>query len=248
MLKVSTQQVEAFRSSAVKNFENEMVQHVKKFFPTHYKLLGESPIRNTIRFGYHKATTYEFTTKRSVSIFISCMLAFGSSFDTDPQFVWAQKILTNKNIDPVMKTNNLRDKMIETFNRITGPKQLDLHKSLRHIYDNRNELYNMIITLPLADVQNVLEEIYPKKYKAICAESKILINLGIRNAKQYQLLSEGSIVLYIVFMFMLGSGFDMDPQFKLAGDILNDITIQENKKSESLWECGISFIGKIKDK
>jgi hypothetical protein len=69
------------------------------------------------------------------------------------------------------------------------------------------------------------------------------------NAYKYNLLSEPEMLLYVVLMFIMGSGFDSDPQFPWAKNILDDNSIQDAEKPALLFGRAIeqlrSFVTNI---
>ena len=74
----------------------------------------------------------------------------------------------------------------------------------------------------------MLSNLFPEKYEYIgedCVNG--LIQLGVESAKRYEITGERGLAVYIGLMFILGSGFDNDPQFPWAAEILNDETITD---------------------
>ena len=54
-----------------------------------------------------------------------------------------------------------------------------------------------------------------------------LVQIGIESAQDYNITGERGIVIYTGLMLMIGSGFDQDPQFPWAGDVLQDGAIRD---------------------
>src|SRR5687768_1038870 len=96
MLIIKNAQVKAFGNAALKNFEEEMVRHVKEFFPNHYRMIRENELRTFINYAFLRAKEYGFTTKRNVCLYLNNMLALGSNFDHDPLYPWVYDILKEK--------------------------------------------------------------------------------------------------------------------------------------------------------
>jgi hypothetical protein len=63
------------------------------------------------------------------------------------------------------------------------------------------------------------------------------IDLGIERAFAYGLTGETAIFFYLELMFVLGSGFDRDPMFPWAGEILTDPTIvNQYERTDRLYD------------
>ncbi|MGA2987545.1 MAG: hypothetical protein ABSG32_27460 [Terriglobia bacterium] len=97
MLTLRSAQVEAFDAAAVKDFEELMVPHLKKFFPEFFEAAGEPKVREFIRYGVKRSGSYQITAKRDVSRYIDLMVSLGRDFDQDPDLSWAGEILRTCN-------------------------------------------------------------------------------------------------------------------------------------------------------
>jgi hypothetical protein len=93
MLVISAQQMKALGQAALKNFEDEMVVHSKKFSPRLCEVLGDEQLREAIRRAIGRAGEYGFDLRGPVRLYIEMMFLYGSSFDTDPQYPWAAQAL-----------------------------------------------------------------------------------------------------------------------------------------------------------
>jgi hypothetical protein len=63
MLKIRKEQMEVFEQAAIRNFEDEMVQHLKKFSPRHCDVIGEDNVREVIRLGIERGKKYNLTNR-----------------------------------------------------------------------------------------------------------------------------------------------------------------------------------------
>ena len=89
-----------------------------------------------------------------------------------------------------------------------------------------------------------LEEFFPKHCEILGEEqARKAIRLGIERAKQYDLVSERDLHLYVGLMFMLGSYFDQDPQLPWAAKILTDENIvYPNDRADQLYDRAMVFL------
>ncbi len=86
MLKMRPAQMAAFREAASRSFENEMVEHGKKFVPLLSEEIGEDQLRLAVRRTIERSDYYGFTLKGPIRLCVELMFLFGSDFDTDPQY------------------------------------------------------------------------------------------------------------------------------------------------------------------
>src|SRR5215813_3629565 len=96
MFVLTDKQLQSFTEAHLRQFESEMLEHIREFFPDHLRVAGEEAVRATIRYGYDRATSHGFTTKRNVCLYLNNMILFGSNFDHDPQYPWVQEILQDE--------------------------------------------------------------------------------------------------------------------------------------------------------
>jgi hypothetical protein len=84
--------------ATLKSFEDRMVIHLNKCFPSQCKAWGEPAVRDTIRYGVERAATHDITSKREVCKYIDLMVVFGRDFDQDPTLPWASSILGDRTL------------------------------------------------------------------------------------------------------------------------------------------------------
>lgn len=95
MLLIREKQQESLVQASAAAFEDRMLQHIRKHFPSHYEALGEANCLDLIRFGIERGAKHAFISERHVCKYIDLMLCFGVEFDTDPKQTWAAPILTD---------------------------------------------------------------------------------------------------------------------------------------------------------
>lgn len=251
MLKIRKEQYEELGKISLKRFEDSMVEHIKEFFPENYDVLGEAVVRNVIEYGVDRAEAHGFETEPDVNMYIDLMLLLGSNFDTDPQLPWAAEILQEESTEeesiaePVGRVEKLYDQAIEHLDHIEGPEDEYLANALDEVGEISFE------DLPLAPSDNIknttvsfLQRIWPEKCRALGTDAlNHLIRYGTESAQRYQITGQRGMVLYTVLMFILGSGFDMDPQFPWAANVLKEeSTINEAERIDRLYEEAMAFL------
>lgn len=247
MFQLQNKQTDIFKTVALKKFEDEMVDHIKQFFPNHYISMQEEAVRKTIMYGYFRAEIYGFTTKRNVCLYINTMMVLGSNFDYDPLYPWTQSMLRDNKEDPKVRIDKIADKTMEVFGQILGPLYLHINRALMNINSNADEIFARLTNNNLSGALQQLELLYPRKFQVLGEPSiNHMVKFGVDNANNYGITYQSNTLVYIACMFMMGSGFDKDPQFYWAGEILNDPAItDQDKKIKLLYDQAVSNLRKF---
>jgi hypothetical protein len=236
VLRVRAEQVAVFEQAAVRDFEDRMVAHLRKFAPSHFKFLTEAEVRQVICHGMKRAERHGFASRRSLRIYIELMLMLGSGFDADPQLPWAAELLNDERIiDETERIDCLRDKAWEYFNQLLpdfGNSVGDVRRKefLKQIRQLRQEGDAVLPEYASPQFQGraiaLLNQGLPEKCELLGEKSlRELIERGIHWARSYDITSAGGALLFIAVMFVLGSSFDKDPQLPWAARILKDRSI-----------------------
>ncbi|HXG17822.1 MAG TPA: hypothetical protein VNN62_01945 [Methylomirabilota bacterium] len=96
MLKIRQEQLDVFGTHARRQFEEQMVTHVKQFFREQCDRLGYSKVREVVRYGIQRAEDYGITNRSAICKYLNLMFAFGQDFDKDSRFPWARSILESQ--------------------------------------------------------------------------------------------------------------------------------------------------------
>lgn len=108
MLRIRQKQKKMLELAAREDFVERMRVHLEKFFPEHYKALGDDNCRELVDHGIKAAGAHDIVSERDVCKYIDLMLCLGMAFDKDPKFPWAGKILKDSSWDnPTQKTEAL---------------------------------------------------------------------------------------------------------------------------------------------
>ena len=220
-------QLQLFRSIALRRFADEMVDHLGAFSPPHLATLGKGGMRTVVQQGIDRAAGHGFTLRGPVRLYLESMLSFGSDFDADPQYPWAGEILAAAEpADQMERAEILYEKILDYRERVVGPDDAYLRAALRKI--------NLFIAQasPLFSgntVPGLLEEIsnlYPQKTADLGRSGlEELIGLGIEQAQRHCLASNRGYLLVTMLMLVLGCGFASDPLYPWVVDVLEDRTI-----------------------
>ena len=106
MLTIRREQFEVFAQADLRSFEEWVLAHLKRVFPSQSKTKGDDDLCELIRCGRPRAAAYGIQAKRDVCKYVDLMLVLGRDFDTDSRLPWAAEIL-QKSRDPVAKMHFL---------------------------------------------------------------------------------------------------------------------------------------------
>lgn len=238
MLVIRDKQIKALEDAAARNFENELVQHIKEFAPKHSEVIQDKGVRGVVRLGIERAETYGFTKRGPTRFYVELMFMFGSDFDTDFQLPWAEEILTNDIIKNEMERSDfLHEKMLEYLKQVARDKNEEYSlKALRRLKKARMEDYR--VAGGDFDKQAIvgLRDIYPQKCEYLGVELlQTLVKRAKVLAKEHSITSEKGKALFVALIFVLGHGFANDSLFPWVKTTLEDESIVgPNERAERL--------------
>ena len=90
---IRQQQMQSFEDYMQAQFEDRMVEHLRRFFPQTCQRLGEEGTRHAVREGIDAAGQHGITARCDVCTYIDIMFTFGRHFDSDPALPWAGHLL-----------------------------------------------------------------------------------------------------------------------------------------------------------
>jgi hypothetical protein len=100
MLVIRREQMEVFRRLAREQFENQMSDHLRKFFPAQLAHLDDRQLSVCITRAIDRAAGYGLTTRRSCGHFLNLAATFGWDFDTREENAWIGDWLSNPELGP----------------------------------------------------------------------------------------------------------------------------------------------------
>ena len=247
MLRIRNSQMQTFEQAAMSAFELRMVEHLRTYFPWHYRTWGPETAHAVVRYGCQKAQSYGFTTERDICLYLTLIATLGGNFDTDRQLLWAQQILTDTSMrEPTIRIDRLTDRAMEFLDQTVGKNDHYLNRALLRV---RNELDELLADPSFPDLPThalaMLEKLFPQKYRAV---GEVLlrgvVTDGVQRASTYGIMKRRGQLLFIGLMFMFGGGFDTDPQLPDLAVALNDSELAEQAKVEKLHQIALLYVEK----
>lgn len=90
---IRPQQMAVFAQSEREKFQDWVVNHLWRFFPTQCAATGEQGLRRIVLDGIEKAARHGIKSRAGVCKYIDLMVLLGRDFETDPRFSAAADIL-----------------------------------------------------------------------------------------------------------------------------------------------------------
>lgn len=223
MLTMRQEQVDTFQQNALKQFEDEMVEHLKGFSPQLCKTAGEPAVRRVIRLGIANAERYGLADRGPVRLYIEMMFTFGVDFDTDPLLPWARTALSDQTVHQKIRSERLhsccQDYITKAFGidsegavaalERTRTVTLDSFRSTGGDFDGK--------------ILSVLRAVYPTKCEYVGQGAlDLLLEKGKVAAADIGVATELVVAVIIGVMFAFGHGVLSDPLYPWVNSTLRD--------------------------
>jgi hypothetical protein len=248
MLTISKDQIESLNRATSERFVFRTLRHIETHFSTHWRIIGEAQLRVVIRLAVERAGRHRLTTERDVCLYLNLMLLLGSAFDADMQLPWATKILSDAAVpNPQGRLERVYDAALEYLDRVAGKRDEHWDRALKRVSTHVNDKTGMPSAANFDDdAISLLESIYPHKFAA--AGEKVIstfIAAAAQAAREHGAASRDHVMIYVSLAYMLGSGFDRDPQFPWADEILRNPTVPDPViRFERLRTEGLSMLNR----
>jgi hypothetical protein len=200
-------------------FEERLLSHIQQFFPVHWREVGPERLREVIRLGMTNASTYGLETQREIYLYVSLILYFGSSFDSDFQLPWAADGLKNPSeADPFARIDATYNEGLKYLGRLAGPDGRYTGMAIERFTNSFQRLNSSMETFP-----EMLARIHPQKYGELNqAQISKLAQQGQECGFDSAVVAKEGTFLCGGLAMLLGCGFVRDPQFFWAKEVLQD--------------------------
>ncbi len=250
MLVIRGPQIARLDTLSRHDFEDKLVEHVHTYFPNHARVLGEPRVRQVIDYGLARARLHGFTSERNLCLYLDLMLMLGSNFDVDPQLPWAAEVLTDPTIEhPTLRIDHLTNLAMDYLTRSAGVDDDHLERALAWV---RGGLPTLLAELDASPglwtdcATALLRQLWPERC-ALIGEAGLheLIRGAGESASQYDLHARRERATYLVCSFLLGSGFDSDPQHPWAIDALRGEGRDGPARATRLYQDGMAWMARL---
>lgn len=221
MFAIRSEQMEAVTRATLVGFEERALAWLAEDFPHRYRIAGPEPLRALVCSGMKRATDHGLLVERDVWVFVQLAMLLGIGFDEDPQYPWATAALGGVGEEELGELLHRRARAY--FVRAHGGDNEHLRRALLRL---RDEPARSLDSIPFdADLDRRLtawlEQVYPEKARVVGEE--VCRGLGreaVNLAKRYGFEDAAAAGVIAALMFLLGSGFDQDPQYPWASQAL----------------------------
>jgi len=238
--------LDAFQKSAMKSFEDEMIEHCKAFSPNLCKTLTPEQLRRAIQAAVENAGRYGFTRRGPVYFYVDCMLLFGSGFPTDPQYPWMAEVLVRDDFaEEMLKADALHEKVCDYLREVGGAESRYMRGALRRLLriaqTNDLSLHSDSIE---HDVLRLLSHVWPEKLAYGGPEAlQLLVSDAVSRARDtYGFTQPRSIAVLVVLMVAFGHRCDDDPLFPWISKTLSrreeegpDVVAEKLERRATVW-------------
>lgn len=207
-------QIKVFEDAAFDEFVAELCRHCKEYSPDLINTLSDEQLDEAVRKGIDRAKIYGFTNRGPIRFFIEMMIAFGSGFDSDPQYPWAAETLAkHEDAEQMALSDELFQAAIPAFGKVFGEDALHSNNALKAMLDRLKSGIEFKRENFKQDMLRLLKEIHPIKSKEVGDDNLMkLIRDGIaRGNDRYGFKNARSMALMVLMKFALGHNFDTDP-------------------------------------
>lgn len=216
MLRIRDEQVLSLRKSLTADIEDELVDDVKHYFEERITFLGDAQTHAAVRHGIERAAHYGFTSLRGWALYVTLSFVLGSHFDKNPLYPWVHKnLVTDRDLDEKTRTHRFYN-ALRRYSRATRDEA--------GVY-NEPILYYPETSLPAYSSDQTVEQYLVTQLEALAqahfneaGEDRVreLVRLAIERAAARGIMSAAGLSIYVPLTFLLGVGFDEDPQFPWA--------------------------------
>ena len=123
MLTIRKQQMAVLEARLARQFRIGLRRHVREELEAEAKDITDSELDQMIQQAVERGRSYEVTAERDVSLFLDLMILKGRDFDRDPKFLWARKILVDKELDGAAKMKAIYGRLAVLENRNALPEE-----------------------------------------------------------------------------------------------------------------------------
>lgn len=106
---IRTEQMDVMRESALQQFVDRMIAHLKREFPEQTAKMPEGELRTLIHQSMRTAEKYDVIYEVDIERYLECVMLYGRDFDVNPETSWAAEILRNYELSGFEKMNQIND-------------------------------------------------------------------------------------------------------------------------------------------
>lgn len=232
MLTIRGAQLAALGEAASKQFELELVSHLKQFAPRTSQIIGQQGLEQTVRLGLGRAANYGFTKRGPLRLYVELMSMFGSYFDTDPSLPWASTVLSQPaEDDEMLRAERLHEQTLNYLRHVAGENNRYTVAALRRAKDLRFEDYPRSPGTAVGSWGlSGLKLVYPERCAHVGDQPlRLLIRSSVKEAAVHNVITDHGVAVILALMFSFGHGCTNDPLYPWVTATLRDGPAVQNR-------------------
>jgi hypothetical protein len=218
MLRIRDEQVQSLRKSLTEDVEDELFEDVKRHFKERHGFLGNTQTRAAVRHGMARAAHYGFSSLRGWALYVALAFVLGSHFDKNPLYPWAQKnLIDDQDLVETTRTHRFYN-ALRRYARSTRDETGIYNEPILRYPETALPPYTSNQTVEAYLMQQI--RVLAPAHFAEAGENLVaeLVTVAIERAAKHGIMTVTSLSVYVPLTFLLGVGFDEDPQFPWAND------------------------------
>lgn len=213
MFRIRDRQLQVFERLERRRFEDDVLVHLRTYFPVDVALLGEEPVRRVIRHGHERAAAHGFTTRGMIVRYIDLGLSLGGHFDRDPLLPWASAALRPSPDEPAEdRMKRLQAEALRYLREAMGPRGEHFTRAMLRA---ERVLWDELAGVEDAAAREaLLARLHPEKMRLL--ERRDLLSMEVlldALAARHGLHEPRAKALLCALMFMLGCHVVEDPLY-----------------------------------
>jgi hypothetical protein len=216
MLRIRDEQMQSLRKSLTEDVEDELFEDVKRYFKERHTAVGDAQTRVAVRHGMERAAHYGFSSLRGLALYVTLAFVLGSHFDKNPLYPWAQKnLVDDRELVETTRSHRFYN-ALRRYARSTRDETGIYNEPILRYPETPLPPYTSDKTVE-AYLLEQLREIAPMQFEE-AGEALVdeLVRMAMDRAAERGIRSAGGLSIYVSLTFLLGVGFDEDPQFPWA--------------------------------
>jgi hypothetical protein len=244
MLVIRKEQMAVFSKLAFSQFEQRMVDHILRFFPRQCEFMGERQVRQAVQFAIQRAQSRGYQSCRGMCLYLSVAFLLGSFFDEDPQYPWAAYAPGIRGMAELdARISGVYDKAMEYFDAVHGEENQHLTRALLRIrVADPAELPQLSADDSATKINSFLAGYFALKAARQPNAADALLAHAAAVAAKYNLTEAGDTAVLLLHSFMLGSGFERDPQFPWIAELLAS---SSGQRGRLIFERSVEFLNAV---
>ena len=239
-------QMMTFEQNAAKSFEDRAVDYLVEHFPDKCNAIGSENLPELARLARARAAAQYIYGERGIMMYLHLMFVLGSFFDYDLMYPWAGQTLAGTvYAKEDQRLQALWAKAEEYRKKVMGENDEHLGRVLKTLHEEAGQWPPPFVGgTPEDYVIHRLKDLYPEKAAFVGQDRmKLLTQVGLKSARNYKLTNKSGISAFTTLMFMLGTYFDTDPQYKWAAEVLKDESLKEpSDKANRLFSEAVKYL------